>query len=126
MWLLKPALHVHRILRKPPGYIARRVLQEAECELERWLAPQRARSLGRDRLLTMARASSVDELWTRLRARPFPAVTARAPSSAVVMAPEAIWVAVIVSAWIIAATIVPGRISSVFGAYDVATSPSSN
>ena len=77
MWLLKPALRVHKILRKPPGYVARRVLQEAECELERWLAPQRARSLGRDRLLTMARASSVDELWTRLRARPFPAVTAR-------------------------------------------------
>ena len=82
MWLLKTALRAHKILRKSPSYVAQRVLQEAECELDRWLAPQRARNLGRDRLLTMARASSVDELWAGLRARPFPAVTARMDAAA--------------------------------------------
>lgn len=75
MRLLDKALRVHKIFGKPPGYVIRRVLQEADCELDRWRAPRRARSLGRDRLLAMARASSIDELWVRLRGRPFPAVT---------------------------------------------------
>jgi hypothetical protein len=82
MWLLETAFRARKILRKSPHYVAQRVLQEAERELDRWLAPQRARRLDRDKLLTMSRASSVDELWARLRARPFPAVTARMDAAA--------------------------------------------
>lgn len=50
-------------------------MQEAERELDRWLAPPRERRLDRRRLLAIAQASSVDELWARLRARPYPAWT---------------------------------------------------
>ena len=82
MRLLNTALRAHRILRKSPRYVIGRVLQEAECELDRWLAPVRARNLDRERLLAMARASSVGELWDRLRRRPFPAVTARVDAAA--------------------------------------------
>jgi uncharacterized heparinase superfamily protein len=82
MQLLKAALRAHRILRKSPSYVTRRVLQEGERELDRWLAPRRARNLDRDRLLAMARVSSVDELWARLRGRPFPAMTARMDAAA--------------------------------------------
>jgi hypothetical protein len=76
MRLLEKALLARKIFRKSPGYVIRRVLQEADCELDRWRAPKRARSLDRDRLLAMARVSSIDELWSRLRGRPFPAMTA--------------------------------------------------
>lgn len=82
MRLLKTALRAHKILRKSPRYVARRVWQEADCELDRWFAPRRARNLGRDRLLAMARVSSVKELWIRLRDRPFPAVTASMDAAA--------------------------------------------
>src|SRR5260370_27061553 len=82
MRLLKIALRAHKILRKSPSYIVRRVVQEAECELDRWLAPRRAKNLDRDRLLAMARASSVDALWKRLRSGPYPAVTGRVDTTA--------------------------------------------
>lgn len=49
---------------------------EAQRELDRFFAPRRERSFDRDRLLSLARASSVDALWTRLGERPFPAATA--------------------------------------------------
>jgi Heparinase II/III-like protein/Heparinase II/III N-terminus len=83
MRLLKIALRAHKILRKSPSYIVRRVVQEAERELDRWLAPRRAQNLDRDRLLVMARASSVDALWKRLRSGPYPAVTARIDAAAI-------------------------------------------
>lgn len=75
MRLLDAARRAGRILGKSPAYVARRALQEGERELDRWLAPMRERSLSRGRLLAMARASSIDELWTRLRQRPYPAWT---------------------------------------------------
>lgn len=75
MRLLETARRVKRVLRKPPGYVIRRVLHEGERETDRWMAPLRERGLGRRRLLALARASSVDALWTRLRERPFPAWT---------------------------------------------------
>jgi len=77
MRLRNTALRVQRVLRKSPSYVVRRVWQEGERELDRWLAPMRVRRLGRRRLLAMARVSSVGELWDRLRSRPFPAVTSR-------------------------------------------------
>ncbi|MDI1264407.1 MAG: alginate lyase family protein [bacterium] len=75
MRLLDAARRVRRVLSKPPGFVAQRILQEGERELDRWLAPIRERNLGRQRLLSLARAASVDQLWTRLRERPFPAWT---------------------------------------------------
>ncbi len=75
MRLLDAARRGRRILGKSPRYIVGRALQEGERELDRWLAPMRERSLDRRRLLAIARASSIDELWTRLRARPYPAWT---------------------------------------------------
>jgi hypothetical protein len=77
MRLRNTALRVQRVLRKSPSYIVWRVWQEGERELDRWLAPMRVRRLDRRRLLALAKASSVDELWDRLRRRPFPAVTTR-------------------------------------------------
>ncbi|MET4485831.1 alginate lyase family protein [Bradyrhizobium sp. LA7.1] len=75
MRLLDAARRARRILGKSPTYVASRAWQEGERELDRWLAPMRERSLSRGRLLAMARASSIDELWTRLRQRPYPAWT---------------------------------------------------
>ncbi|MDE2376698.1 alginate lyase family protein [Bradyrhizobium sp.] len=75
MRLLEAAHRARRILGKSPTYVARRVFQEGERELDRFLAPMRERRLDRRRLLALARTSSVDELWARLRARPFPAWT---------------------------------------------------
>src|SRR5260370_33702242 len=77
MRLLKIALRAHNILRKSPSYIVRRVVQEAECELDRWLAPRRAQNLDRDRLLAMALASSADALRNPLRSGAYTAVVAR-------------------------------------------------
>jgi uncharacterized heparinase superfamily protein len=64
-----------RIIRKRPGYLLERAIREMECELDRWLAPRRQHAFGRERLLALAGAPTVDQLWQRLRDRPFPAVT---------------------------------------------------
>ena len=56
------------IIRKSPGYILRRTLQETEREFDRWLAPRRQRQFDNGHLLRLAGAS-IDELWARLRAR---------------------------------------------------------
>src|SRR6202521_3852634 len=82
MRLLEKARRAHKIFGKSPSYVIRRVLQEADCEIDRWRAPRRARKLDRNRLLAMARTSSVDELWARRRGRPFPAVTTRMDAAA--------------------------------------------
>lgn len=73
MRLLDAVRRGRRILGKSPRYVIGRALEEGERELDRWLAPVRERSLDSRRLLALARASSVDELWTRLRKRPYPA-----------------------------------------------------
>jgi uncharacterized heparinase superfamily protein len=75
MSLASAAARARRIVRKPPSYLIGRALSEAERGLDRWLAPLRARNLDRSRLLRLARAASVDELWMRLAGRPFPVVT---------------------------------------------------
>lgn len=75
MRLLSAALRAHRILRKSPSYVAQRLIREADCELDRWLAPIRERRMNSARLLAMGGASSIDALWQKLRSRPFPAVT---------------------------------------------------
>jgi uncharacterized heparinase superfamily protein len=75
MRLLDTARRARKLLSKSPRYVIRRALEEGERELDRWLAPRRERLLDRRRLLAMAEASSIDELWGRLRSRPFPAWT---------------------------------------------------
>src|SRR4051794_7862745 len=75
MSLGSAAARVRAVLRKPPSYVVARALTEAQRELDRWLAPRRERRFDRDRLLSLARASSVDALWTRLSERPFPVAT---------------------------------------------------
>lgn len=77
MSLISVVARARRIIRKRPSYILERALLEAEGELDRWLAPRRERSFDRNRLLRLARASSIDELWIRISRRPFPAVTRR-------------------------------------------------
>jgi heparinase II/III-like protein len=69
------AARARRIISKPPRYLIERALAEAERELDRWLAPMRERNLDRHRLLHLARATGVDELWQRLAGRAYPAVT---------------------------------------------------
>jgi len=59
------AARVARLLRKPPAYVARRLLDEAVTELERVRAPARGARFDETRLLRAAGAASVDELWER-------------------------------------------------------------
>lgn len=75
MRLLDAALRAHRIFRKPPSYVAQRLIREADCELDRWLAPIRERRMTSARLLAISGAASIDALWQKLRSRPYPAVT---------------------------------------------------
>jgi hypothetical protein len=76
MRLRETARRLRRILGKPPSYVLLRALQEGEREIDRWLAPIRERRLGRRRLLALSGATSIDQLWSRLRETPFPASTA--------------------------------------------------
>lgn len=55
-----------RILRKPPSYVARRVLSEVVTSTERWRLPLRNRHLTLARLLRRCGARSTEELWQRL------------------------------------------------------------
>jgi uncharacterized heparinase superfamily protein len=64
---------LRRLVRRRPGYLIGRAMREFFCEFERWHAPRRERNLD---LLKLARVATIDELWTRLAARPYPAVTA--------------------------------------------------
>jgi len=75
MRLLEVARRGRRILRKSPRYVVERALQEGEREIDRWFAPIRERRLDRRRLLAITKASSVEDLWRRLRSRPYPAWT---------------------------------------------------
>jgi len=64
-----------RLIGKTPGYLLERAIREMECELDRWLAPRRQHAFGRERLLALAGAPTVDRLWRQLKDRSFPAVT---------------------------------------------------
>jgi hypothetical protein len=66
-----------RALRKPPHVVARRLLAEANVELERVRAPLRGRGFGDAELLESTGASTIDELWTAILDRPYPFVRRR-------------------------------------------------
>ena len=54
-------------LRKPPGYILRRIVMEAKAEAERFSGPRRARRFDENALLKATGAASLAGLWGRLR-----------------------------------------------------------
>lgn len=62
-----------RLLRRPPGFLARRVGQELRALAEPFLAPRRSRALDLAALLQATRAPDLESLWRRVSARPFPA-----------------------------------------------------
>lgn len=64
---------LRRGFRRPPHVVARWLARQARAELDQRLAPRRARGLGREQLLARVGADSLDGLWRRLSARPFPA-----------------------------------------------------
>lgn len=68
------ASQARRALKKPPREVARRVAQELGQELRSVEAPRRARRFDEAALLRATDAQSITELWSRLAARPFPAV----------------------------------------------------
>lgn len=72
---LEIARRARRALRKPPRELARRLLHEAQAELERVRAPRRARRFDERTLLRAVASESIDALWERLARRPFVAVT---------------------------------------------------
>jgi Heparinase II/III-like protein/Heparinase II/III N-terminus len=63
-----------RALRKPPHVVARRLLAEANVELERVRTPRRGRRFGNAALLEATGASSVEALWAAMLERPYPFV----------------------------------------------------
>jgi hypothetical protein len=67
-----PLARLNRLLRKPPGHIARRLLAEARHELYRFTVPRRGRSFSARQLIESFNAASIDELWERLHRRPAP------------------------------------------------------
>jgi len=65
-------MRLGRALRKPPQYVVRRAAQEVRRELDRWLAPGRLRRFDNASLLVALGCTSIDELWGRLLAYPYP------------------------------------------------------
>jgi Heparinase II/III-like protein/Heparinase II/III N-terminus len=66
-----------RLLRKPPGYVIRRVAAEMRRELDRFAQPHRARTFNGARLCRRTGAASVADLWAGLREQPWPVANAR-------------------------------------------------
>jgi hypothetical protein len=62
-------------LRRPPRFIARRLLYEVGAQSDRLAAPSRARRFTLGRLLKACAAPDLDSLWCRLAGRPLPAQT---------------------------------------------------
>lgn len=66
------ALRVGRVLRKPPGYVARRLLEAAAAQTESVRAPLRANRMTAKRLSRLFDCADTHELSSRLAANPFP------------------------------------------------------
>lgn len=62
---------IRRGFRKPPRVILARVLAMARTQTERWRLPGRA-AMSQTRLLQELESASLDALWRKLAARPFP------------------------------------------------------
>lgn len=66
---------LRRVLHKPPAVLFRRAAQEAGARIDRISAGRRARMFDTAALLRATDAASLDELWARAAARPYPAST---------------------------------------------------
>ena len=64
-----------RLAKRPPGYLVRRIGQEAVMEADRILAPMVSRWITGSRLAVMAGHGNVDALWSDLAKRSYPART---------------------------------------------------
>jgi Heparinase II/III-like protein/Heparinase II/III N-terminus len=58
-----------RAARKPPAYVARRIMDEISASSERWRAPWRARRVTGRWLCAQFGSPSIEELWNRLLAQ---------------------------------------------------------
>src|SRR5215472_10641508 len=70
-----------RGLRKPPGYVLRRLAAEARAEAEKYWGSRRAERFDLPALLLAVQAGDLQGLWSRLIHQPHAAVISR-PSSA--------------------------------------------
>jgi uncharacterized heparinase superfamily protein len=64
-----------RALQKPPGLVARRLVQEVRAQSDRYLSPRRARRFDLRQLLLATGDADLDSLWRRLASRSYPAWT---------------------------------------------------
>lgn len=71
-----------KALRKPPHVVARRAWTEALTELERIAGPRRGRRFDDAALLAATEATSVEDLWETVLARPYPFVRSSAELAA--------------------------------------------
>src|SRR5882762_87971 len=55
-----------RALRKPPGHVARRLLTEAQHELDRFVQPYFGQHFRAKALLSRTATGNIDELWSGL------------------------------------------------------------
>lgn len=65
---------LRRGLKKPPAYIAMRLLQEAVRVSDRWRAPRREGAMTEERLLAILEQPTIDVAWDALLERPYPFV----------------------------------------------------
>jgi len=70
-------LRALRLLKKPPGYVLRRVAAEVHRELDRFAQPYRARSFGAATLCATTGDPSLAVLWQRLAQQPWPVAASR-------------------------------------------------
>jgi len=70
-------LRALRLLKKPPGYVLRRVAAEVHRELDRFAQPYRARSFGAATLCAKTGDASLAVLWQRLAQQPWPVAASR-------------------------------------------------
>jgi len=68
---------LRRTVRAGPRRVGTRLQYELRGRLDRWAAPRRAHALTAERVLNEVKAADLSELWSRLAAEPFPALTDR-------------------------------------------------
>lgn len=68
---------LRRAVRAGPRRVGTRLQYELRGQLDRWAAPRRAHAFTAERVLNEVKAADLSELWSRLAAEPFPALTDR-------------------------------------------------
>jgi hypothetical protein len=75
------ALRVLRLLGKSPRYVLHRAVAETRAELDRFVQPRRARAFDVRQLLHRTGDASLEALWERLAAQPWPLASAAMQSA---------------------------------------------